>query len=149
MRHFQQVLRHGPDYLDDARRAARRLNPDADTHRSWNYHLRALASALDSARHQANTWPTPAQPGPEADRSREDLAAETWHEMTVWAAHGPVAADILHRPADLHPARADRRSAATAHRHTPTGPIPPLPATHGVPTPGTSRGNASESPRRT
>ncbi|MET8623698.1 hypothetical protein ABZW30_08070 [Kitasatospora sp. NPDC004669] len=142
--HFQHVLRHGPDYLADARRAARRLNPDADTRRSWTYHLRALASALDSARHQAATWPTPAQPGPEADRSREDLAAETWHEMNVWAEHGPVAVDILRRATNLSPARTGRRSAATNHSHTPTGPVPPLTA---APT-ASAPGNAAESSRR-
>ncbi|MDH6111356.1 hypothetical protein P3T36_003379 [Kitasatospora sp. MAP12-15] len=119
--HMQTVLLHGSAYLDHVRQNVVRLNPDADTRRSWTYHLRALETALDNAHRQQAAWPAPGPFLGDDDRSREDLAAETWSDMNEWARHGPVAADILRRAES--PVEAPSLAQGTAATRTSSGPV--------------------------
>ncbi|MGW2544717.1 hypothetical protein ACWC5I_28525, partial [Kitasatospora sp. NPDC001574] len=99
-RHFTQILAHGAAFLFHLRPAIG-AHPEADL-------LTHGRSELFSAYASAHTTIRDNSRLPHA-LSGQAIAAEVWHEMTVWAAHTPTMIDTYRRAASLrahaaHPA---------------------------------------------
>ncbi|MGW2543755.1 DUF6884 domain-containing protein [Kitasatospora sp. NPDC001574] len=112
--HFTDVLGHGGAFLFHMSRLLRARPADADLTHLHRELVAAFASAHETVEEMVGSARDLNRP------TREELAAETWHEMVVWAEKAPAMVDA-YRSAEavtrsLHRPPTGERLPPTAHQ---------------------------------
>ncbi|MFB7672671.1 hypothetical protein ACFC26_14800 [Kitasatospora purpeofusca] len=123
---FTAVLRYGGAFLFHTRRFARPDAKDAGLAHDWRELARSFLSAYESVSDTTEFAEGLGRP------RLEELAAEVWHEMVIWADHAPALLAACGHPGTARAASTGPLSAAKASTTT------KLPRPGRLPNPGSA-----------